>query len=333
MGNAGPGPRGTGDVFLGLDAGGTRVRAVAADAHRVLGRGTGGPGNALSVPPDALADHLTAAVTGALPPAAAPRLRGVAAGVAGVSWLLDDDPGRTALLTALRRALARAGAPREVPLDVRSDVEVAFASGPGAPADGLLVLAGTGCAAVRFAAGQVVATVDAHGWLLDDAGSGHWIGRHAARAALRALDGRGPWTALVPALTARLTARVTAPPAARRERERVRAHLLAALLAASPPALAQLCPLVVRAAEDGDAVAAALLDDAVHALVTSVRALEPAPNEPVVTTGGLLGPDGPLLPRLTRRLVALGLHPRPVVDGTAGAVTMARRLGAPPAAG
>lgn len=322
-------PSGSDALCIGIDAGGTRTRAVAADARHLLGQGTGGPGNALSVPLPDLADHLTAALSGALPAGAAARVRGVAAGVAGVSWLLPDDVGRGTLVKALRIALDRLGVPDDVPLDVRSDVEVAFASGPGTAADGLLVLSGTGSAVVRFAAGQVVATVDGLGWLLDDAGSGHWIGRHAGRAALRALDGRGPWTALVPALTGRFGTPVDALPADRLERERARAHLLEALLTEGPVALAQLCPLVVRTAGEGDEVAVALLDDAVAALTESVLAMHPVAGETVVTTGGLLGPDGPLLPHLSTRLAPLGLHPLPVADGTAGALRYARRLLAP----
>ncbi|GHH81266.1 hypothetical protein GCM10018793_38190 [Streptomyces sulfonofaciens] len=321
-------------VHVGIDAGGTRTRALAVEGGRVLGRGTGGPGNALSVAAPELADHLTAALAGALPAGAGRRLRGVVAGFAGASWLLPDDPGRDTALTALRTALARHGVPAGVPVGVRSDVEVAFAAAPGAPGDGLLVLSGTGSAVIRFAAGQVVATVDAHGWMLDDAGSGHWIGRRAGRAALRALDGRGPWTALVPAVTAHLGDPVAEPPAGRRERERVRARLLEALIARGPLALARLCPLAVAAADAGDEVAAALLDGAVEALTESVRALDPVPGETLVTTGGLLGPNGPLLPRLAPVLAGLGLRPQPVPDGTTGAAALARLLpGARPANG
>ncbi|MCL6674924.1 ATPase, partial [Streptomyces panaciradicis] len=51
-----PGPAGPSDgaraLVVGLDAGGTRTRAVLADAAdgRALGEGAAGPGNALTVP-------------------------------------------------------------------------------------------------------------------------------------------------------------------------------------------------------------------------------------------------------------------------------------------
>ncbi|WP_329336357.1 hypothetical protein OG252_14075 [Streptomyces sp. NBC_01352] len=59
-------------------------------------------------------------------------------------------------------------------------------------------------------------------------------------------------------------------------------------------------------------------------LTDAVRALIPYPGEPLVATGGLLGPDGPLTPLLAPRLAALGLTLDWVADGCRGAVALAR---------
>jgi glucosamine kinase len=88
--------------------------------------------------------------------------------------------------------------------------------------------------------------------------------------------------------------------------------------------LSTLCPLVTEAAAEGDAVASRILDEAVEELITTLRALRPEPGEPLVTTGGLLAPGGPLLKRLTEAVAALGLTPLPVEDGVAGAIALAR---------
>ncbi len=93
-------------------------------------------------------------------------------------------------------------------------------------------------------------------------------------------------------------------------------------MAEPPIRLARLAPLVVEAA--GDAVALAILDEAADQLTEAVRALDPRPGERVVTTGGLLGPGGPLTPRLEARLRALGLPLDWVPDGRRGAVALAR---------
>ncbi|MET9950838.1 BadF/BadG/BcrA/BcrD ATPase family protein [Streptomyces sp. NPDC006339] len=291
---------------VGLDAGGTRTRARLAEAAtgRTVGEGLGGPGNALSVPAEALVRHLAEALreagAGALPVAA------VVGGFAGGG----PGGGREKARAALTGALAQLGAaPGRV--EVRGDAEVAFAAGPGAPADGLVLIAGTGAAGARVRERRMVAAVDGDGWLLGDAGSGFWLGREALRAVLRALDGRGPETALaepVGALCGGLA------------KERIVGYAYGA----HPVRLAELSPLVVRAAEAGDAVAAGLLDRAADELAGTVRALRPVAGEPLVVTGGLLGPGGPLLGRLAERVGELGLRPSPVRDGVGGAVALAR---------
>ncbi|MGW4159007.1 N-acetylglucosamine kinase [Streptomyces sp. NPDC004788] len=289
---------------VGIDAGGTRSRARLADATtgRTLGEGTGGPGNALSVPAGDLVRHLAQALRGA----------GVTCADAVVAGFAGGGPGggRDRALTALRAALADVGAaPARV--EVHGDAEIAFAAGPGTPADGLVLIAGTGAAGARVRGRRLVRAVDGDGWLLGDAGSGFWLGREALRAVLRGLDGRGSGTALagpVGELCGGLSKEAVV-------RFAYEAH---------PTRLADLSPLVVSAAVEGDAVAVGLLDRAADELAASVRALAPRAGEPLVVTGGLLGPDGPLLARLAERVRKLGLVPSPVRDGLAGAVALAR---------
>lgn len=67
-----------------------------------------------------------------------------------------------------------------------------------------------------------------------------------------------------------------------------------------------------------------ILDEAADQLAETVRALAPRPGEPLVATGGLLGPDGPLTEPLTIRLHPLGLTLDWVADGCRGAVALAR---------
>lgn len=90
--------------------------------------------------------------------------------------------------------------------------------------------------------------------------------------------------------------------------------------------IARLCPVVVRAAAAGDAVAGAILDEAADHLAETVAVLAPAPGEPLVTTGALLAPAGPLLPRFTARMRPYDVTPAPVPDGLAGAVALARTM-------
>ncbi|CAM5391974.1 hypothetical protein SALBM311S_03730 [Streptomyces alboniger] len=186
------------ELVVGLDAGGTRTRAVLAVARAdgpVVGEGAAGPGNALTVPVPQLTDHLTEAVADAVPE----RLRGsvvsVVGGFAGATAASPDDPGHVNARSALTAALRRLDVPTG-PVGICSDIEAAFAAAPGTPADGLALVAGTGAVAMRIIDRHATATVDGDGWLLGDDGSGFWIGRAAVRAALRTADGRGPATML-----------------------------------------------------------------------------------------------------------------------------------------
>ncbi|MYS21465.1 ATPase, partial [Streptomyces sp. SID4948] len=233
-------------------------------------------------------------------------------------------------LSCLRDALTANGI-SGARAEVGGDTEVALAAAPGAPADGLVLIAGTGAIATRLTDRRRVAVTDGHGWLLGDEGSGFWLGNHAVRAALEALDGRGPWTSLVARVTAHYFPEGDGPAAPEpgwsfEDRHSLAEGLVVRAYGQAPARMALLSPAAVAAANEGDEVALRLLDRAAGLLSATVRSLAPHPGEPLVTTGGLLGPSGPLLPRVTSLLTDLDLHVFPVSDGTAGAAALARLL-------
>lgn len=305
-------------LVVGIDAGGTRTRAALADSGgALLGEGSGGPGNALSVGRQELTAHLAAALAQAVPPGLRGAVRAVYGGFAGASPGLGPERGHELAVSCLRAALDGTGmAPGAVA--VGGDTEIALASAPGAPGDGLVLIAGTGAVAARVSGGRRVAVADGHGWLLGDDGSGFWLGRQAVRAALAALDGRGPATALLDAVLAHYGL----PPDGAAAQDAAEGVVVAAHTR-PPVELALLSPAVVTAAGEGDAVARALLADAAELLARAVRALRPRPAEPLVLSGGLLGPGGPLLAPLTALLTPTGVHVHPVPHGVPGAVALA----------
>ncbi|MEV6540494.1 BadF/BadG/BcrA/BcrD ATPase family protein [Streptomyces sp. NPDC051665] len=319
----------TGDLVVGLDAGGTRTRVVlaAVEDGRPLGEGAAGPGNALTVPVPRLTDHLVEAIGQAVPESARARVVAVSGGFAGATAASTEEPGHVNARTALTAALQRLGIPADR-IRVCSDIEAAFAAAPGTPADGLALVAGTGAVALRITDRRSTATVDGDGWLLGDDGSGFWIGRSAVRAALRMADGRGPTTVLAGSVGRALGVPPEDLPAdgtwSRDRRETYRMHVLPAVMAELPIRLARFAPLVVEAAEEKDGVAEGILDEAADQLTDTVKALVPGPGERIVATGGLLGPEGPLTTPLTARLHTLGLTLDWVPDGCRGAVALAR---------
>ncbi|MFI7409531.1 BadF/BadG/BcrA/BcrD ATPase family protein [Streptomyces sp. NPDC049627] len=337
---------------VGLDAGGTRTRAVLAPLRDggPEGEGVGGPGNALTVPGAQLTEHLAEALAHAVPEALRSRVVAVAGGFAGASRTAPDEPGRVKAHAALTVALSRLGIDA-ASVEIHSDIEAAFASAPGHPADGLALVAGTGAVAARITARACTTTAGGDGWLLGDDGGGFWIGREAVRVALRMADGRGGPTALAASVGRALGVPEDVLPGeaprpyaegprasyaegprtshherswTRARREAYRMHVLPAVMAEPPVHLARLAPLVTEAARDKDVIAAGILDAAADHLTTTLRALEPRSGERIVATGGLLGPDGPLNARLTARLHPLGLTLDRVADGCRGAVALAR---------
>src|SRR5439155_578112 len=81
-------------------------------------------------------------------------------------------------------------------LEVVSDAAVAL-WGALPEGEGVAVLAGTGSIALARSADGREARAGGYGALVGDEGSGFWLGRAAATAAVRAADGRGPPTGLV----------------------------------------------------------------------------------------------------------------------------------------
>ena len=160
---------------LGVDAGGTDCRAVLVRDGEVVARGRLGPLN-VQLHPDAL-DRLAALIeqTGAV---------AAGLGLAGLRSTADAE-----------RVAAELRSRTGVLLAVGDDTEAALAGAfRGEP--GVVVIAGTGSAALGRDAEGRTARVGGHGYLLGDEGGGYWIGREAVRAALRAADGTGPPTAL-----------------------------------------------------------------------------------------------------------------------------------------
>ncbi|NUP52425.1 MAG: hypothetical protein HOW97_34645 [Catenulispora sp.] len=183
---------------VGLDVGGTHSRALLATAGgRVLGTGRAGGGNPTVLGAEAAIANIVTALRAALGEVAGERVEACVVGVAGVSTLMADPkaPG------ALERAWADAGL--SCPVRIVSDVTVSFAAGTPR-ADGTLLVSGTGAVAARMRDRLPARFRDGYGWLLGDEGSGFWIGRQAARAAIAAADGRAPMAELAKAVLAAL---------------------------------------------------------------------------------------------------------------------------------
>nr|WP_276611941.1 BadF/BadG/BcrA/BcrD ATPase family protein [Kineococcus vitellinus] len=314
---------------MAVDAGGTSTRALVATVDgRCLGTAVAGAGNPRAAGAERALRSLSTASREALAAAGVPARR---VRVAVVAMAGSEDGVRTA---DLARALGVAGER----VHRVSDLLAMFCSGALEPAGAALV-AGTGSVAARVEGRRPVRLVGGSGWLLGDAGSGFWTGRRVARAAVAALDGSGPPTALAGALVAELgldgdpsgdpngdaNGDPSDEPPRAGLRPQVLVRVLEALHGGDPLRLARLAPLAFRLAPR-DPLAADLVRSVHDALARLVDAV--AGPGPLVAGGGLwrhgvLGSPLPLSQPLAQALE--GVQLRSADDGLLGAAVLAVR--------
>lgn len=180
-------------------------------------------------------------------------------------------------------------------------------------AAGVVVSAGTGSIAL-WSDGRTCARVDGWGPILGDHGAGADIGRAGLRAAFSAVDGRGPATSLV------------AP--ARRHLGGLDLDAARRLHAAPNPTeiISDFAVTVLRAAQDGDGVAAAIVTRAANDLATTAAlAARPAAGAPTrCCVVGQLVRNELLHNAFTARATELGLVVTPPLgNALAGAMFLA----------
>jgi glucosamine kinase len=280
-------------IFVALDAGGTKTRCWVADETRVLGRASAGTVKLMMVGEAAAAERLRevvreAAAEGGVELASVTR---TCIGLAGVSSAAAREWAERTLREIVSGEVVVCG-DEEIALDA------AFAGGPG-----VLVIAGTGANVVgRCADGRMVG---ASGWgpVLGDEGSGMWIGLEAIRASLRAKD-RGVETCLLREIEAFWGLKNLGELVAlanRRER----------------PDFSALAEVVARCAEDGDALAASVLERAGVELAEAVGLVVSKMKAAGCATGDAshVAYTGSVLEKISRVRLAMEEHLRAAMHG------------------
>lgn len=248
---------------VGVDGGGTGTRVKLADAAGcVLGQGEAGPSalgqgvaQAWRHIQQALQQAAEQAGLGALPLADC----ALGAGLSGANVLADaqdfirTQPGFAAVL---------------LENDGYTTVLGAHGGRPGA-----VVAAGTGTVGEVLRADGSRAIASGWGWITGDEGSGAWLGLRAMGHAQQALDGRVP--------VSELARRVWAVAGSDRE------AILAWCVTAGQHGFASLAPLVLDAADAGDAAAQLLRTQAVAALEQLALCLDPQEELPLALAGSI----------------------------------------------
>jgi glucosamine kinase len=301
--------------YLGIDAGGTKTRCALGDETTVLATSASGGSNLVraGAAPSREALHTSIREVCAVANIFPHQISNVCIGAAGAArpQIADQILGILAELTA---------ATVEVAGDMEIALESAFGAGPG-----VIAIAGTGSIVYgRDAAGH---TARAGGWgfAVSDEGSGHWIGRRAVSAILRAWDegeGEGGETAL----TALVLQAFNVP---------ALDELIPVVNGLPPPEFPRLFPVVLRAAEAGDALARSLLAEAGAELAALtaivIRRLFPQPPHALVAmTGSVFRQSAEVRQifynRLRKDFPGLEIRPE-LADPVKGALARARKAG------
>ncbi len=302
-------------VFLGLECGGTRTVALAADAGlKQLARVEAGPANLRLVTDAQLVAHFRA-LRRQLP---APGAIGV--GMAGVRDAAD--------CSRVERALEAAwpAVPRRVDHDLESALAAAELDAPGnPPAARVIVLSGTGsCCYGRNAQGSI-AKVGGWGHLLGDRGSGYHIVHRSLCDTITTLDRQRRFGRFGQRVLRAL--QLTEPNG-----------LIAWMQEASKTEIAALAPEVFAAAKEGDKLIRDLLTSFAWTLATDATAcarhlVRAGKRVEFVLTGSVLLRQPAFARSVARRLRAEWPGARVVTlarESVWGAVAMARTAGASP---
>lgn len=291
-------------VVVGVDAGGTRTRAVlvrdGGELARLEGRaGAVRPGRVLVAATAILDTVRRVLAAGGLLEADV-----LVVGAAGVG----REPVRLELERALRKE--RLAGTVTVTTDVAIAHKAAFGDTPG-----IVLIAGTGSIALARDAEGRTHRAGGYGWQMGDEGGAYDVGRAALSAVGRARDGRMGDTTLTHSL----------PEAARVPDVD---GLVAWAGGASPGEVAALARAVLEAASAGDAVAAEIVHRAADELAGLAEAVIhhfPARQSvPVALAGGMLERE-PLRSAVLERLSGGRFAPLPdVPDALAGAVALGK---------
>ncbi len=302
------------EYVLGVDAGGTKTLALLATrGGEIIGRGQAGPGNlhrvGFAAASRAVAEAVRAAfVAAGKSPAMVAALCIGAAGAARA----DEIEVWTAWC-------ASAGIARQVCVVCDADLVIAAALDRS---PGIVVIGGTGSIAFAQDVEGRRFRVGGWGYIIDDQGGAYDIARRALCAVLRAYDGRGPATALTPAILAayncveppELVRQVYAPDVDRRQ-------------------LAQLAVVVDQTARAGDPVARSIMDHAADELalltVTAARAAGLDGRVRCGLAGGVLLHSEQVRDRWTAQMCTREIIPEPTIlvdEPARGAILMAGRL-------
>ncbi|MBI4418881.1 MAG: hypothetical protein HY563_08890 [Ignavibacteriales bacterium] len=304
---------------IGIDGGATKTAAVLADeTGHVLAESVSGPSNFQAIGTETAARAILQSITECCSRAACSpgEVRVVVAGLTGAG----REPDQRRMHGALESTASGHGLKFDTMIvvsDALIALEGAFGGGPGA-----ILISGTGSIAFGKKTDGSIVRVGGWGRLIGDQGSGYDIGQSGLVAVCKHLDGSGPDTLL----TERVSSEYNLS-----SQEQIITKVYAGF------DIASIAPLVLRAAEENDAVCRNILQRAAADLVDHVKAIvlkmesETKPLRfallgTMLTTSNMLSI---LVRRAVSELASVSVQ-EPQASPARGAVLMALRNPTPP---
>lgn len=303
-------------LLLGVDGGGSKTAACIAEVDSAgeiteLGKGFGGPSNVRAVGPAHAEINLEVAIDAAHT-AAGTGNDEIDYAVLALAGSALPDVGSVITNWAKRCQIAKQ-------VDVVSDADPVLAVG-ALYGKGIALIVGTGSVAIGKSDGGQRSMTGGWGHWFGDTGSGFDLGRRALSAVADTVDGIGPDTALVERMLERLQTdnpreilqRLSLHHDIRRE-------------------IASLAPVLLHAAEDGDAVATDIVRDAAAStaklVIATAKKLGFGVDAPLAIAGGIVCSNTLYRETLLNKLQELGTEPASVTlvrEPVAGSLLMAR---------
>ena len=256
-------------MLIGIDGGGSKNDLIlftedGSILNRVIGKGS----NVSEMGPEAASARLIEQITKLLKDfgGSSACIQVIFAGLSGGGAVSS----RQFVIEKIKKAL-----PNAQNVQISGDTVTALYAGVGT-GDGMAVIAGTGTSEfVRYDGGKTT-MVGGWGHLIDDSGSGFWLGKEAVNAALREEDGRGKKTLLTQLVNDKLGRSVRSS--------------IGYLYSDGKRTIASFAPVVFQAAEQGDEIALDIVrrgaDELALLITTGGRLIGKAPYR-VALVGGL----------------------------------------------
>ena len=252
-----------GPLYLGIDGGGSKCRVVIVDAaDRVLGEGLGGPANPLRGMKVATDSILTA--TQQALQAAGMSFNDMSRLIAGAGLAGVNMPQYFQLFSEWQHPFAE--------FHLTTDLHTACI-GAHNGVDGAVIIIGTGSCGLADVNGQRL-DVGGHGFPYGDNGSGAWFGNQLVHHVLLDKDRIGAATTMTQLLTEALGVSDTL-------------DIVSHFMHATPTVFARFAPLVFSAAEQGDEVAAQIIQTGARHIDNIAQRLLSLKPERLSLIGGL----------------------------------------------